>query len=197
MQFRLDLLGEPRFVPYPGDRHGGGYDARRMIGVLKLAAEKSNWGRPVPKGTGLGVAFHFSHRGYFAEVAEVNVDDQGNLKVPKVWVAIDVGSTIVNPSGASNQAEGAVTDGLSAAWLQEITIDRGRTQQGNFDTYPLLRFTDAPQVEVHYLRTNHPPTGMGEPALPPAIPAICNAIFAATGRRIRTLPIAKTDLRPA
>ena len=195
VKFRLDLLGEPRFVRNPDGR--GGYDAARMIGVLKLAAEKSGWGRSLPKGSGLGVAFHFSHRGYFAEVAEVSVDGGGVLKVHKVWVAADVGSTIVNPSGARNQAEGSVIDGLGAAWRQEITIDRGRTQQSNFDLYSLPRITDAPPVEVHFLLTDHPPTGMGEPALPPAIPAICNAIFAATGKRIRTLPISKTDLRPA
>ena len=188
VQFRLDLLAA---------KDGGNYDADRMTGVLKLAAEKSGWGRPVPKGRGLGAAFHFSHRGYFAEVAEVSVDDSGTLKVHKVWVAVDVGSTIVNPSGALNQAQGSVIDGLSAAWLQEITIDRGRTQQANFNDYQLLRSPDAPQVEVHFLLTDHPPTGMGEPALPPAIPAICNAIFAATGRRIRSLPLSKTDLRPA
>jgi len=109
------------------------------------------------------VAFHFSHRGYFAEVAEVSVDGgERSASTRSGWPRTS-GSTIINLSGALNQVQGSVIDGLSAAWLQEITIDRGRTQQSNFDSYPLLRFNDAPSVEVHFLKTDHPPTGLGNP----------------------------------
>jgi isoquinoline 1-oxidoreductase subunit beta len=186
VQFSLDLLAA---------KSGGNYNADRMTGVVKLVAEKSGWGRALPKGRGLGFAFHFSHRGYFAEVAEASVTPAGELTVHKVWVAGDVGATIVNRSGAENQIEGSVIDGLSAAWLQESVLEKGRMVQENFNDYPLLRLPKAPQVEIHFNKTDYPTTGLGEPALPPLAPAVCNAIFAATGKRIRQLPIAKTDLR--
>jgi isoquinoline 1-oxidoreductase beta subunit len=188
VQFRLDLLaaGQP----------GEGLDAARMRGVLELVAEKSGWAtRPRERGRGMGVAFHWSHRGYFAEVVQASVTRQGALSVEKVWAAGDIGSQIINPGNAEQQVQGSVLDGIGQALALEIIIERGRTVQGNFDQYPLLRLTKAPPVvEVHFRLTEFPPTGLGEPALPPVIPALCNAIFAATGRRIRALPIGKQDL---
>ncbi len=195
VQFRRDLLGEPRLVTNPDGK--AGYHAGRMRAVLDLAAQKAGWGRALPRGSGLGVAFHFSHAGYFAEVVEVSVDAAGALKIVKVWVAGDVGRPIINMSGAMHQDPGTVIDGIGEMLRQEITIVSGRTRQGNFNDYELPRITDAPPVEVHFIQSDNPPTGLGEPALPPVIPAVCNAIFAAAGRRVRTLPLSKVDLRPA
>ncbi len=199
VQFRLDMLAAEQPAPAPA---GTGpqpipFDGVRMRGVLEAVAERSGWGtRPLPRGTGMGVAFHFSHRGYFAEVVRATVSRAGVLSVEQVWVVGDVGSEIINPSNAENQAQGAVLDGLGQALGQEITIEGGRTKQSNFHDFPLLRHTQAMPVDVHFLKTAFPPTGLGEPALPPVIPALCNAIFVATGKRVRSLPLSKQDLRP-
>lgn len=187
--FRLALLDVP-----PLEQVTGGFDQNRMRAVLKLVAEKSNWGKRnfLAKGTGMGVAFHFSHRGYFAEVAEVTVDANKKVKVNKVWVAADIGKHIINPSMAENNAQGSILEGLSALMSQEITLKNGRVQQTNFHQHPYVMMKQAPpQIELHFLSTDNPTTGIGEPAMPPIIPAVTNAIFAATGERIRSLPLSK------
>jgi isoquinoline 1-oxidoreductase beta subunit len=199
LQFRLDLWGEPQVFPSPGVRFGmpmPAFDTGRVRGVLELVAEKSGWGkRKLPKGTGMGIAFYYSHMGFFAEVVQATVAVDGTPKVDKIWVAGDVGSQIINPAGAINQVEGAALDGIGEALGQAITIQGGQVVQTNFHEFNLLRMNQAPPVEVHFRITNNPPTGLGEPALPPVVPALCNAIFAATGKRVRKLPIDPAELR--
>ena len=191
VRFRLDLLGEPRVVQETDGR--GVFHAGRMRNVLEAVAQRSGWGRrTLPPGGGLGVAFHYSHQGYFASVVEVRVNEHA-VRVEKVWLVGDVGSQIINPMNAPHHVQGAVLDGLGQV-MQEITIEKGRTVQSNLSEYPLLRHSQAPPVDVHFVLSENPPTGMGEPALPPVIPALCNAIFAATGKRVRELPIAKAGL---
>jgi isoquinoline 1-oxidoreductase beta subunit len=196
LQFRLDLLATPRSKPA-----GDAFSAERMTGVLKDVAERSGWthqaNRPAgqqangPR-TAMGIACHFSHRGYFAEVAEITLTKDNALRVNKVWVSADVGKQIVNPSGGINQVQGAVMDGLAELMAQEIMIENGRTVQSNFNQFQLIRMRNTPPVvDVHFVITDNSPTGLGEPALPPILPAVCNAIFAINGQRIRSLPLTK------
>ena len=199
VEFRLALLGEPRMITNSTGKPNAlrDFNTGRMRAVLQRVAEMSEWNKrdTLPRRTGKGVAFYFSHFGYFAQVVQASVADLGDVTLDHVWIAVDVGSQIINPSGAENQVRGAALDGLGAALGQAITIDRGRVVQANFDTVRPLRMNQVPPVDLQFLTTSHQPTGLGEPALPPVIPALCNAIFAATGKRVRHLPIDPTVLK--
>ena len=193
LQFRLDMLAGSGIAP--PEQGGDGFDSARMRAVLELVRDRSGWGKRQPQGAAMGVAFQYSHRGYFANVAEVTVQGNNTVKVNKVWVVGDIGSQIVNPSSAANQAQGAVVEGMSHIMNWEITFVAGRAVQGNFNDYQPTRMAQAPPVDVFFHKTNNPPTGLGEPALPPTVPAIANAIATATGKRVRSLPLAKSGYR--
>ncbi|WP_408589859.1 molybdopterin cofactor-binding domain-containing protein [Novosphingobium sp.] len=190
LQFRLTQmrahLNEP--PPPSGEPGEPTYDLRRMVPVLERVAERSGWGKaPRKPGIGFGVATYFSHRGYFAEVAKVKVEADGQWRVLKVWVVGDCGSTIINPVNAEAQVQGAVIDGISHL-RNEVRFDKGAPAQTQFSDFDLVRMPDAPQVDVHFHITDNPPTGLGEPALPPVVAAIANAIHDACGARLRNLP---------
>jgi isoquinoline 1-oxidoreductase subunit beta len=165
----------------------------RQLGVLNLAAQKAGWGTPLPKGIFRGIAVLVAFSTYVAEVAEVSVEKDGTVKVHRIVVAVDCGQ-VVNPAIAEQQAVGAVAFGLTQTLKNEITIDKGRVVQTNFADYDMLRMNEMPKVEVYFVPSTETPTGMGEPAVPPVAPAVCNAVFAATGKRIRHLPIRAEDI---
>ena len=168
----------------------------RHKAVLELLASKANWGAPLPPGRGRGIAVCFSYGSYAAHYAEVSVADDGTPTVHKVVCAIDCGIA-VNPDQVKAQMEGGMVYALTATLFGEITLDQGRVQQTNFHTYPMLRMAQTPTTEVHILDSGEAPGGLGEPGVPTLAPAVCNAIFAATGKRVRRLPIRTDDLKKA
>jgi isoquinoline 1-oxidoreductase beta subunit len=168
--------------------------APRAKAVLDLAAEKAGWGQPLPKRVGRGVSVQFVFATYMAQVAEVEVSREGAVRVRRVVCAVDCG-TVVNPDTVRAQIEGAIIFGITAALYGEITLKDGRVEQTNFDTYQILRMDEAPAIEVHIVQSSEPPGGMGEPGTSAIVPAVTNAIFAATGKRLRKLPIDTTVLK--
>jgi len=198
----LELIGSPRILKLDSVKdywnNGEPYDSypidtARLRGVVELVAQKSEWGRSVPKGHGLGIAVHRSFVSYIATVVEVAIDDKGKLTIPRVDTAIDCG-TYINPERIQSQMEGCAIMGLSLAKYGEISFKDGKVQQKNFDDFPVVRMDEAPLVTNVYIvppGPDTPPSGAGEPGLPPFAPALTNAIFAATGKRIRALPIGK------
>jgi isoquinoline 1-oxidoreductase subunit beta len=202
LEYLLDLIGPPRiFNPQdsaPGQRpapEGYAFDTGRLRHVIELAAGKAGWGkRKLPKGNGLGIAAHRSFLTYVATVVEVEVNEQGEIRIPRVDTAVDAG-TVVNPELTRAQFEGAAVFGTSLARYGEITAKNGAIEQGNFDSYQVARINDAPyQVNVQIVDSQAPPAGVGEPGVPPFAPALCNAIYAAVGKRVRELPLTRTNL---
>jgi isoquinoline 1-oxidoreductase beta subunit len=189
--------GPPGGVRGGGGGFGGfgGLNVDRLRGVLQLAAEKAGWGKRFARGQGAGIAAYTSMQGFAAFVVEVTVSRAGILKVDRVVAAVDVGRQIVNLSGAEAQVQSSIIDALSAAWYQELTLERGRMIKGSFAESPLLRMPQAPaSIEIHFLRSDNNPSGLGEIGVPPLAPAVTNAIFAATGKRVREIPFTRNDL---
>jgi len=188
VEFLIEMMGAPRWFE-PGNINS--LNTERAVNVIKLAAEKSGWGKTLPPNHGMGVAFHFSHAGHVAEVVELSIDENKKIAIHKITVALDIGP-IINLSGALKQVEGGATDGLSSMLDLEISMQGGVVQQENFHQYNILRIRNAPlNIETHFIQSEYDPTGLGEPVLPPLMPAVSNAIFAVTGDRIRTLPLSK------
>ncbi len=183
LKYRLQLLAKDQDLPYFTTT----WHTARMRAVLQLAAEKAGWDKPLPAGHYRGIACFGCFQTYMAEVVEITMEGT-QPKVHRVVAAVDCGQ-VVNPAILEQQIQGGVVYGLSNALRAQITIDKGRVVQGNFDDYAPLRMDEAPAVEVYAVASQEPPTGIGEPSLPPVAPALCNAIYAATKKRIRTLPI--------
>lgn len=196
-EFMRRTLGEQRMVRDGEGPMASEFSTARARAVIDKVCAMAGWnGRSGGNGKGRGFAFYFSHRGYFAEVVDVSVNSGGGVQVDKVWVAGDVGSHIINPINALHQAQGSVIDGIAQTLVgQNIQFVNGGANRTNFHDFPLARITAAPQdIVVEFVRSDNPPTGLGEPALPPVIPAIANAIFAATGKRVRSLPVVPAQL---
>jgi isoquinoline 1-oxidoreductase beta subunit len=218
LQYRLDLLNSP--VASPAGPAGGGrgaapaaagptpgyggltvangngapFNADRAKAVLEAVRDMSTWKdrAKLPKGTGQGVSFQFAHNGYVAYVVQTSVDAAKKIKIERVWAAVDIGNQVVNPSQAENLVQGGFVEGMSHIMNWEITIDKGAVTQKNFGQYQPTRMAQVPpKIEVKFLPTMYSTTGLGEPSLPPAVPAIANAVFAASGVRLRSLPVAK------
>lgn len=189
LAYRLSLLGATGALPY----YDASYDASRLRRVFETVARESSWGTSLPAGWGRGIAGSYANDAYVAIVADVEVDSRREIHARRIIVAADLG-TVVNPLGASAQIEGSVIFGLSAALKHEITITGGRIVQSNFNDFPVIRMPEAPRIQVHFVPSRDPPLGCGEPAVPPIAPAVANAIFAATGTRVRRLPIRPGDL---
>lgn len=166
-----------------------GFSPSRLSAVTRKAMQMANWGQPVAEGRALGFGYYYSHQGYFAEVVEASLNARNQVVVHNVWVAGDVGSHIINPHGALNQVEGSVIDGIGQALQLAVEIEGGAAKQSNFHNYQLPRMPMVPQIHTEFVLSDHAPTGLGEPALPPVIPALTNALFALTGKRVRNLPI--------
>jgi isoquinoline 1-oxidoreductase subunit beta len=165
----------------------------RMLEVLELCAQKAKWGSKLPPGVGRGIATHFSFDSYVAQVVEASVEKNGTVHVHRVFCAVNCG-LVINPDTVKAQMEGGIIFGLTAALKTEITLKNGRVEQTNFHDYQMLRMFESPEIEVHIVPSTENPSGVGEPGVPPVAPALANAIFAATGKRVRRLPIRPSDL---